>query len=521
MISNWSLTTSHYIKENKDLTLTKRFIIVSLFLFIWTFPAESQDGLIINADNVSYEKEKNQINAQGNVVATYQDLKITADRLVYNTKDRTVFADEGFILEIPQKKIIGKKLDYDIDTKVGTAEDVLLEFRNTYISGKKVSLSTEEVNMTDAIFTSCDLPSPHYHVSASNITLYPTTGWIVAYMGFFWVGNVPIIPVPTYVYVIGRKGGRRNVTPIPEIGKNDVDGVYGIERIAWHMSNKMYGSFDLILTEKLGGGAKITGNYIADEQNEFNFRIGALEKDNSFGGVTYIHSFGPKIEFTEEEESLYTMFDFPSERLYEFEVNLSYRERINYERVSALPDLTLRLIKGHLFHEKLLIQGEIGYGLLTEESTGVERYRSRIDFDIIHPRDLGRFGRLTFTVSPDYKWYESKEIWQKLTGDIDLKKKWNEIFETGIGYMHYFLNQGATPFAFETYFFRPDDEFRENLLLRFGDSDFGFYVTHYMPDWYPKDVDYVFNWAHHCYDIMLKYRAMREEFSIGVSLTSR
>ena len=501
--------------------LTKRLIIVSFFLFICGGSAFSQEGLLINADNVSYLKDKNIIEAEGNVHATYKEMVITGDRLVYDTADRTVFSDQGFVLDLPEKRFIGAKLEYNIDTNVGTAELVDMEFKGLYITGKEVKISTEEIGMTDASFTSCDSSPPHYHMSASSITLYPETGWVVAYWGFFWIGNIPLIPVPTYLYDLGPRGDRRNFAPVPEIGKNEFDGVYGVERFAWHMSNRLYGLLELTLTEKKGGGAAIKGNYIMDDQNEFYFRLGFLEKDNTFGGITYIYSFGPEIIFTEEELSVYDMFNLPKTRLYEFEMDIKSRERINFQRITALPDLTFRLVKESLLNGNILLNGEIGYGHLAEESTSIDRYRSRVKFDFIHPRDLGSLGYLKLTVTPDYKWYEDREIWQLLKGDIDLTKHWTETFETGIGYLHYFLTEGSPPFAFETYYFKPNDEFRENFMIRFNESSFGTEIFHYMPDWYPKDVDYTLTMAQHCYDFMVKYRAMREEFYFGLSLTAR
>jgi len=503
------------------LTLTKRLIIVSLFLFIGGRASLGEEGLLINADSVSYEKEKNLVEASGNVVATYKDLRVDAEHLIYNTKDRTVFADRGFILEIPEERFKGQKLEYNIDTKRGTAEEVRLEFRNIFISGKKVILSTEEVIMTDASFSSCDLLRPHYHISASSITLYPQIGWIVAYMGFFWIDRFPVLPVPTYIYDLGPRGDRRNIAPVPEIGKNDVDGWYGIERLAWHRSSNMYGRLNFIVTEKKGGGAGIDGNYIMDEQNEFYFRAGALEKDGSFGGLTYTYSFGPRLKLSEEELKIYDIFNLPRRRLYEFEIDLSSRERINYERVTFLPDLTLRLTKANLFNEDFVAKGEVGYGYVQEESTEAKRYRSRIKLNFTQGIDLKRYGILTLGVSPDYKWYESSEIWQMITGDIDLKKKWSPIFETSVGYMHYLMYEGTTPFAFEAYYFRPDDEFRERASFKMGESSFSISAAHYMPGWYPKDVDYTLKLAQHCYDIILTYRGMRQEFSIGTSLISR
>ena len=192
--------------------------------------AEKMKDLVIQADNMLYSEDGTIVEAHGNVLATHKDIVIKAKNLTYKVDKGTVHACEGFYMEMEGKlSFTGDTLDYNVKTRVGDAKDVHLDFNRSKMTGERINLSDEEMNLNSASFSGCDRDERHYHITASRLILYPDEGWLICYFGYFWMYGVPLVPVPAYVfdlssYGIGRRSRTRNVPPIPEFGSNEEDG---------------------------------------------------------------------------------------------------------------------------------------------------------------------------------------------------------------------------------------------------------------------------------------------------------
>ena len=496
----------------------KRLTIIIFYLTFFSLAAYGEEkDLVINAENISYEKEVNIIDATGSVSAEYTDLHVTAPHLVYDSKKREIYADRGFKLLRDGQKIEGNILFYGIDTKSGSAEGVNMYFQGVHLKGSYIKLEPKEVRLSDASFTSCDEPSPHYHLSANDISLYSETGLIIAYWGIFWFQGIPLVPVPAYRYSIGP---RENDAPVPEIGSNDEDGGYLHERIAWFSNKNLYGKVTLSYASKKGIGGGVDSNFILNDQNDIYARIYTLGKDGMYGGLTYTYSFGP--ETSEGEGSLPGLIAIKKLKKYEFEINLSARERINYERVSLLPEVTIRSNEDELFSPNLTYNYELGVAAASEESTGIKTTKDKLKLDLAYKMNIPFLGKFSAGLGLYDRWYGVPPFkWLQMLEKFDLKKEWNPVIETGIGYSHFITNDGNSPFAFEMYRFSPQDEVRANVFFTLGRTGIGVNTYYNYPSWEPKDIDYTLSLGFHCYDIITTYRALRKEFLFSMRLYSK
>jgi hypothetical protein len=501
-------------KGKQILRSLKRAVIISLFFLVGV--AFAEEDLIINADVVEYDEEGKFIEASGEVVATYKGMELNAPHIVYDTSDRRIFADGAFTLTLDEQWIEGDSLDYWIDTKRGSAKNVDFIFKGVYLKGRAIELDPEVVNLSGASFTSCDIPASHYRISAASVVLYPKSKWLAAYWGWFFVGPVPLVPVPTYIYDLGP-GRRRNTLPIPEVGSNDEDGTYIIERLAWHSSQRLYGFVSLTYASKKGPGGGVEGNYIADESDSYNARVHTSQGDGLWGGLTYLKSFGGEVGERRQSRSLYdSWFKIPKKKKMEFEVNLSSRERINFYRISFLPDVALRLNEDRFLGFKY--SGEVRSGRVLEEETTLEASRTALYGDVSY--DFLLLPSLTMTLGSDYsgRWYSESSIWQTVYGKLSFRQRWTEAFESGIGYRHLALNDGNSPFSYEKYWFRPSHEMFVNSIFDFYGNRLGASFEYYIPSWDAKDIDYFASTRIHCFDLTATYRVLRREFNLGISL---
>lgn len=479
--------------------------------------AEKVEDFILEADKLSYSEDGTVVEAKGNVLAKHKDLTIRSNNLLYRIDQGKVRAWDGFDMSIEGGVTLnGDTLDYDLKERKGDAKKVNLYFEKANMTGDQVGLQKEEVDLEGSSFTGCRLKDPHYHISASRVVLYPDEGWLICYFGYFWIGGIPLVPVPAYIFDLA---GRRikNVPPIPEVGYNEQDGSFVQTRFAWILSKNLNGRILISYAEKNGWGGGVEGNYSYNSSNSGDFRVYYDNVNKAYGGLTHTYSFGSQLG-QDGQKHFYGLFNIREPMMFDLITNFSYRERINYERVTVLPDVTLRLNPVPVLYDKLKMNGSLTYGVVSEESTtraGRGKIVTGLNYEI--PTDNGTYG---LGLGYDQSWYENLSVWTKLTQITSYGNKWGDI-DAYFAHMHYLGYGGSSPFNYERYNFMPSDEINVvlgyNLLVNRIGIDFKYYV----PSAIPRELDYKATIGFHCFDIELIYKAMRREFSFGFMLVSR
>jgi hypothetical protein len=498
------------------------FLLLSVLLFFLfsSSPVQAQGkDLIINADNVSYDREHDQVEAAGSVEVIYKDVTIYGNYLIYNTKLDKVWADRGFILSYGDVSIEGTTLTYEIKEKKGKATDIGFEYQGIKLAGKIIELSEDEFKLKDASFTTCDIEGSHYRVTASEITFYPKYGWLVAYWGYFWLGPLPVVPMPTYIFdMLAADKNRKNVPPFPEVGSNDEDGAFINERLAWHFKRELSGTYSITYASKKGFGGGIEADYILSDNSRGTARLNTNATDGPFGGLTHSIYFGEEIEG--DPRNSFIFLDLPKYRRYELETTFSYRERMNYERVSFYPNIVLRSRQGKILRDEANLDMELMAGFVSEMSTiRASRGGGKLDFYWDFPEFA--LGDITPKLGIDDRYYSNGMRWTRTTGGLELNKTFANSIGLGLGYLHYFSVDGTSPFNFELYRFSPVDRFTTDLSFLLGETGVGVATSYFLDTWQPEDIDYSLLFKMHCYDLMLKYRSLRNEFALGFSLAVR
>ncbi|MFA5098351.1 MAG: hypothetical protein WC490_07010 [Candidatus Margulisiibacteriota bacterium] len=480
-------------------------------------------GVSLTGDDIFYRKEQGLVEARGSVEASYKDIKVLSNHLIYYSKDGRIVAPEDFTFERQDVVLKGKDLDYNIKSKEGRAASVSMVLKGNWISGKDVIIKPEEISLSDASFSTCGLKEPHYKFTAQNLSLYPKQGWIVIYMGVLWVKGFPIAPVPTYVYDMTSVPGfaSKNKVPLPEFGVDPDDGAYLKQKLFWRLSGFSYGMAQVDYATKKGLGLGFEGNYVVDRSNQGNIRIHGLNADGYWGGITHSLFFGSDIKYEESKTFLYQLLEFLPRKKYELRTEVSYRERVNYEKVSLLPKVSLRYDDLPFSFLELRPSVEISLAGVSEESTGVGVFEGTFKSSVNYFHELPRGFWADLAASVDYRGYDSSSRWLRLDGSIDIFKPVNDRLDAGIGYGHLFINDGASPYRFERYRFFPYDDVRGNLRYKNGPFKAGVFISYNVPVLTPREIDYNATMELHCFDVTLLYRAMRGEFSVGLNLVSK
>ncbi|MFA4966599.1 MAG: hypothetical protein WC624_00045 [Candidatus Margulisiibacteriota bacterium] len=487
----------------------KRFAVICFLLFMAASGYAQDKDLTINAASMFYDRDKSSIEATGSVEVVFKNVKITGEHLIYKIASREAYLDSGFTFAFNGLNFSGKKLKYDFNKETGSAKMVKIQYEKANISGNDVEFGTEEVKLKNAAFEACGLDSPHYHLSAAEIDLFQKQGWLASYWGIFWLGSVPSIPIPVYVYDFkAEQKGKKNVMPYPEIGNNTDDGFWISETMSWHLKPELNGnySFNYTANRGIGGGFKL--NYLIDEDRETDADIYLSGSEGPRWGIGYLNSFGEEIK-QEQEPSILSISSY---KKYEFSARLSSRERINYERVSQLPDLIVRL--RNIPFMKGGIEGSVSAGQIAEESSSTSLNRENVYLKTKQTL----FDGISVGGISDSSLYGNGTHWVKLIGSLGYERKLSPSLDSLINYSHYFANRGQSPFNYEKYRFDARDTIGLSLKSNSENGKFIFSCSYFLPDLSPQDIDYTAGVKIHCFSVDLTYRAMRQEVTFGFSL---
>jgi hypothetical protein len=500
-----------------------RILLPSFVIFNLTFVIQSPvfatiTDLTINADRVTVEKDKKRIEAEGSVEVVYKDFSVTGGHLIYDTSKETLAVDKGFVLLYEGMTFEGQQLDYLIEGRTGTAVDFHFNYSGIMMNGQRLELARELYKLNGVAFTTCDLPAPHYRVSASEVLIYPEYQRLVAYWGLFWLGNLPVVPMPTYIYDFrADEKSRKNLPPFPEIGSNAEDGNYINERLAWNLNPNFSGNYTLSYFSNKGVGLGASGDYVVNEQNYGNIRLMENLKDGMTGGLTHNYNFGSVGEPTEAEKQ--SFFPVPRRRQFDLELTLSSRERINYQKVSFLPNLAFRSARLNLLRPDALLDLEIMAGSVAEEGN-TRLLRGGGNATVYGDFKETEIGFITPSLNMDNSFYSNGTRWLKSTANIDLSKRISPSLGWSLGYSHYLLTRGQSPFNFEMYRFRAVDRLKGKLIFAFGETSAMIASSYFLDNYSPEDIDYTLFFRLHCYNLEVTYRSLRSEFALGFSLAS-
>ena len=517
----------------------RRFSLFTALIFLILAYSSYSDvigNVEITADTLSYSGDGTSMEASGSVEAISADSHITADHLIYNIENKQVTADRGFTMQTKKgAQLGGEYLDYSFKTKTGTARNIKIIYRYAVMSGDQAKIDDEKIELKDSSFNMCGLEPPHYHVSSRTTTLYPDEGKVLGYWGYLWLGNFPVVPVPVYYYDFtaigaGQKADATGVMSVPQTGSNDTDGFYIRYKIPWIASKNLSGQLTLLNTAKGGFGEGIDGNYTFNDYNDMNFRIFYDPRYDTYGGITEAFRFGP--ETGKEDNSLYSFFKVKKQVLLELDTDISDNEEVNYQRVSKLPNLTLKMNDVPAFFDHFIIGGSVSYGYIADitgeasdtteniqtkevgDSTG--NIQTRGYFDI--PTDIGRF---SIGLGQNQTWYGLTGYWSRLTQNLRLSKDLGGGFDGYIAHMHYINFTGQSPFLYEQYLTTPSDEFYSGLGYNFGPHRFSVDYSWYVPGWDQKEFIYTLTLGFHCYAIDITYNTVMQDLRFGVSLLAR
>lgn len=214
------------------------------------------------ADSLEYDKTRNLLIAKGNVVLSYQDIKITSDYAELDTQTNKATArGHVIIFNKDEPTLKGSEVYYDFKTHHGNFPDgrfVSLPWRGTgvEVEQKKEGLHT----IKNCSVTTCGSENPNYEFKAKQATVYAGDKIVVRNVWLYVMGK-KVLWVPYMVIPLNLPSIPFNVTA----GHNSRFGYYaGLMKgyyINKHLSGQLYGDW----RERKGFGAGLRQRYNFDK----------------------------------------------------------------------------------------------------------------------------------------------------------------------------------------------------------------------------------------------------------------
>ncbi len=302
-------------------------------------PEVDESDLSLKAEFITYEKIEGEdlIIAKDGVELKYQDIEVKADYLkinlstnllsasgkVYFLQDESETDCEELTYNWKTKKVILQRLNGKI-----TGEGIK---GNLYYRGEKMENFPETVEISEGSFTTCELEEPHYHIVATEMTIYPKDK-IIARNISWYEGKTKIITLPYFIVFLDRK---TQMPILPKIGQNSSDGWFVKTNFNYYIDEKSYGTFYLDWLEKKGIGIGA----------EHTLEIG--EKNSNPGETSfylYIIKNKDSDTFTISGEMDYEQ---------EFENNISTKASLDYTGTkSSGADILNNILKSQFYLDK-------------------------------------------------------------------------------------------------------------------------------------------------------------------------
>lgn len=225
---------------------------------------QSEIPVTLRASTFQYDRTTKILVAAGDVVVTYQDVTIKADRLRANLETNDVRAEGRVTIEVGRYQARGSALDYNLTTRQGRIEQAATEYKGPYVLGT-VYVRAEIVEGTlggptfgrSGVCTTCEGPSPVVYLTAGELRFYPNERIVGRRVGV-WIGGRHIVTWPYFIIYLREQRASRL---LPVVGYSQTEGYFLKTFYSYAINPDHYGYLRLDLMERLGIGYGLEHTY--------------------------------------------------------------------------------------------------------------------------------------------------------------------------------------------------------------------------------------------------------------------
>jgi len=327
---------------------------------------EGDGNLDILADELTFDKKTEKIQAKGNVKITYGSTTLETNSIQYDQHEARATTSESFILNDGFGTVRGEALDYNFHTSTGSFShgNIFIKEDNYHITGDIIEQRGEKKYFIKrGYFTTCDGENPSWTIGASNVNLelgeYLFAGHAVLYLK-----SLPVIYFPKVAFPV--KTERQTGLLSPKIGYSNRDGFTYSQPFFWAISRNKDATFTLNHEGSRGAGADVEYRYIRNQDSRGDLVYQYVNEKNPAvrkrwaGALKYRENFSPAL-FGSADLNLVSDRDF----FLDYGDNVTAYSRQKLESRASL-------VKNWLY-SSLLLEFRYFENLVLDEDTTLQR----------------------------------------------------------------------------------------------------------------------------------------------------
>jgi hypothetical protein len=260
-------------------------------------------------DSITYSADYQKAYLYGDAKVTYEDIELTSAYMEYNFATNIVYAagvkdSLGNDVGLPDFKkgsetFKSQKLTYNFKTKKGIIYNIVAEQEGGILHAEKTKREADgSINIRHGIYTTCDLPHPHFGIVITKGKVLPNDKIISgpAYMEF---EDVPLpLFLPFGFFPNSRKNSISGII-MPTYGEETTRGFY-LRNGGYYFALSQY--YDLLLTgdiySKGDWGMEAKSSYAKRYKYSGNFDISRyVNKSGLLGVDSGLNKFGKSYDF--------------------------------------------------------------------------------------------------------------------------------------------------------------------------------------------------------------------------------
>lgn len=218
------------------------------------------DEVLVSAELLERRGEERVVIGAGAVTIRHRELRLVADRVVYNELTRDVVADGNVVLDSGTDRLQGEHLELNLGTRTGFLEHAQGFIQTYYFTSERIDkLGLDRYALHGGTFTSCEGVRPDWsiHATSADITV---NEYLLAWNPSLWLRRVPVLYFPYGVFPI--KPDRTTGLLIPMIRFSGTDGFTLRNAFYWAPGAAFDATVGLDYLERTGWGTSGEMRYL-------------------------------------------------------------------------------------------------------------------------------------------------------------------------------------------------------------------------------------------------------------------
>ena len=258
--------------------LIAKICMAAVFLAVTTFPALAVEGVPgvgevkVRADAVSYDKEKDYLQATGNVEIRWDHFTLLSDSALVRKGENAAVAEGKVSLSRGEDILKSDRVRINYVTGLGDAEngDLFIKQRNFHMRGARfIKSGKEEYRLERGTFTTCDGDDPSWRFTASDLDV-TIEDYARGKNAVFYVRDIPVFYTPYILFPVKRE--RQTGFLFPRVGSSTKKGFNLDIPFYWAISPSQDFTFDLDGQTKRGAGIGVDYRYLRPRESGGEFK---------------------------------------------------------------------------------------------------------------------------------------------------------------------------------------------------------------------------------------------------------